>query len=114
MNMLTATVGADGRLVGAGFSLAPPLHFTAALKGYAGRTVLVGLRPEHLAEPGAHGWPRTATVQGAIDIIEATGPEVIVHVRVGDPFARLKVAKRFAGTEQIGSLAVAIGLGIED
>ena len=37
-----------------------------------------------------------------------------VHVRVGDPFARLKVSKRFAGTEQIGSLAVAIGLGIED
>jgi type IV pilus assembly protein PilM len=37
-----------------------------------------------------------------------------VHVRVGDPFARLKVGKRFAGTEQVGSLAVAIGLGIED
>jgi type IV pilus assembly protein PilM len=37
-----------------------------------------------------------------------------VHVRIGDPFARLKVGKRFAGTEQIGSLAVAIGLGIED
>jgi type IV pilus assembly protein PilM len=37
-----------------------------------------------------------------------------VHVRIGDPFARLKVAKRFAGTEQIGLLAVAIGLGIEE
>jgi type IV pilus assembly protein PilM len=37
-----------------------------------------------------------------------------VHVRVGDPFARLKVGKRFADTDQIGSLAVAIGLGIED
>ena len=37
-----------------------------------------------------------------------------VHVRVGDPLARLKVGKKFAGTEQIGSLAVAIGLGIED
>jgi len=33
---------------------------------------------------------------------------------IGDPFARLKVGKRFAATEQIGSLAVAIGLGIED
>jgi type IV pilus assembly protein PilM len=37
-----------------------------------------------------------------------------VHVRIGDPLGRLKVAKRFTGTEQIGSLAVAIGLGIED
>ena len=37
-----------------------------------------------------------------------------VHVRVGDPFARVKVSKRLAGMEQSGSLAVAIGLGIED
>jgi len=37
-----------------------------------------------------------------------------VHVRVGDPFARVKVSKRVAGVEQAGSLAVAIGLGIED
>jgi type IV pilus assembly protein PilM len=37
-----------------------------------------------------------------------------VHVRVGDPLARVKVAKRAGDSEQIGSLAVAIGLGIED
>jgi type IV pilus assembly protein PilM len=37
-----------------------------------------------------------------------------VHVRVGDPLARVKVAKRAADSDQIGSLAVAIGLGIED
>jgi Tfp pilus assembly PilM family ATPase len=37
-----------------------------------------------------------------------------VRVRIGDPLARLKVAKRVAETDQLGSLAVAIGLGIED
>jgi hypothetical protein len=37
-----------------------------------------------------------------------------VNVRIGDPLARLKVAKKVSGAEQIGSLAVAIGLGIED
>ena len=37
-----------------------------------------------------------------------------VHVVVGDPLARLKIPKRFAHLEQVGSLAVAIGLGIED
>ena len=37
-----------------------------------------------------------------------------VHVRVGDPLARVKVSKKVASAEQIGSLAVAIGLGIED
>lgn len=37
-----------------------------------------------------------------------------VHVRVGDPLSRMKVSKKLGEEEQIGSLAVAIGLGIED
>jgi type IV pilus assembly protein PilM len=37
-----------------------------------------------------------------------------VHVRVGDPLARMKVSKKVGQPEQIGSLAVAIGLGIDD
>jgi type IV pilus assembly protein PilM len=37
-----------------------------------------------------------------------------VHVRVGDPLARIKVSKRVGEPEQVGSYAVAIGLGIED
>jgi type IV pilus assembly protein PilM len=37
-----------------------------------------------------------------------------VRVRVGDPLARMKVAKKVGDPDQLGSLAVAIGLGIED
>ena len=37
-----------------------------------------------------------------------------VHVRVGDPLARMKVSKKVGQPEQIGSLTVAIGLGIDD
>jgi type IV pilus assembly protein PilM len=37
-----------------------------------------------------------------------------VRVRVGDPLARIKVSKKLGEPEQVGSLAVAIGLGIED
>jgi type IV pilus assembly protein PilM len=37
-----------------------------------------------------------------------------VRVRVGDPLVRVKLGKRFKEPEQLGSLAVAIGLGIED
>ena len=37
-----------------------------------------------------------------------------VRVRIGDPLGRVKVAKKVAADEQVGSLAVAIGLGIED
>jgi type IV pilus assembly protein PilM len=37
-----------------------------------------------------------------------------VKVRVGDPLRRVKTAKRIEGPDQLGSFAVAIGLGIED
>jgi type IV pilus assembly protein PilM len=37
-----------------------------------------------------------------------------VRVRVGDPLARLKVPKKLSLDGDIGSLAIAIGLGIED
>jgi type IV pilus assembly protein PilM len=37
-----------------------------------------------------------------------------VRVRVGDPLARMKVSKKMSDPEQVGSLAVAIGLGIDD
>jgi type IV pilus assembly protein PilM len=37
-----------------------------------------------------------------------------VRVRVGDPLVRVKLGKRFKEPEQLGSLAVAIGLGIDD
>ena len=37
-----------------------------------------------------------------------------VQVRVGDPLARVRLGKRVRDPEQLGSLAVAIGLGIED
>jgi type IV pilus assembly protein PilM len=53
----------------------------------------------------------TAQLPGLAEELERL---IGVHVRIGDPFARLKVGKRFAGTDQMGSLAIAIGLGIED
>ena len=37
-----------------------------------------------------------------------------VKVRVGDPLRRVKTAKRVETPAQVGSMAVAIGLGIED
>ena len=37
-----------------------------------------------------------------------------MHVRVGDPLARMKVQKRLALGDDLGSFAIAIGLGIED
>jgi type IV pilus assembly protein PilM len=53
----------------------------------------------------------TAHLPGLAAELEAL---IGVRVRVGDPLARMKVSKRVGDPLQIGSLAVAIGLGIED
>ena len=37
-----------------------------------------------------------------------------VRVRLGDPLGRVKVGRRVKQREQLGSMAAAIGLGIED
>jgi multiple sugar transport system ATP-binding protein len=85
MNMLPATVSADGaRLGSAGLDAPAPPAFAAALKAYGGRGVLLGIRPEHVGEAGAHDWKLMAKVRGPVEIIETIGHEVIVHVRVGD------------------------------
>ena len=53
----------------------------------------------------------TAHLSGLADELQRL---IGVNVRIGDPLARVRVGKKVADDEQIGSLAVAIGLGIED
>ena len=53
----------------------------------------------------------TAHLPGIADELQRL---IGVPVRVGDPLARLKVTKKIELDEPMGSLAVAIGLGIED
>jgi type IV pilus assembly protein PilM len=53
----------------------------------------------------------TAHLQGLAGELERL---IGVRVRVGDPLARMKVSKKVGEAEQVGSLTVAIGLGIED
>jgi multiple sugar transport system ATP-binding protein len=83
MTLLTMMVGSDCRLLGSGFTAAPPTECLRLLKGYVGRSVLMGIRPEQVAEPGVHTWPNSAAAKGPVEIIETIGHEVIVHVRIG-------------------------------
>ena len=85
MNMVRATVEADGtRLATGGFTTPVPAGLQGALRAYAGREVLLGIRPEHVGEPAAHGWTLTAPLGGTVEIIETIGHEVIVHFRCGE------------------------------
>jgi type IV pilus assembly protein PilM len=53
----------------------------------------------------------TAHLHGLADELQKL---IGVRVRVGDPLTRVKLGKRVGEAEQLGSFAVAIGLGIED
>jgi len=85
MNMLKATVNADGtRLAAAGFEVPVPDAWRAGVKPYAGRPLLMGIRPEHVGEAAAHPWTLTAGLGGNVDIVETIGHEVIVHFKAGE------------------------------
>jgi type IV pilus assembly protein PilM len=68
-------------------------------------------------QPGSLGIGEIVITGGTASLIglaEELQRLIGVPVRVGDPLARLKMAKKVAVEEHAGSLAVAIGLGIED
>ena len=84
MNLYDATLGADARSLKLGSQeidvpesvlLARP-----ALRGYSGKKVVVGLRPEHLpAEADNATGPKLV---GAVELIEALGSEQVVHFTI--------------------------------
>ncbi|HET8892819.1 MAG TPA: type IV pilus assembly protein PilM [Gaiellaceae bacterium] len=68
-------------------------------------------------QPGSLGIGEIVITGGTANLAGLAGElerQIGVRVRVGDPLARLKVGKKISADEQMGSLAVAIGLGIED
>jgi multiple sugar transport system ATP-binding protein len=89
MNMIEATLERrnGGYAVSAGSStLALDEETVAAhpaLAGYAGRDVIVGIRPEHLEdaalEPDA---PADRRLRGAVSLREALGSEIMVHFEI--------------------------------
>jgi type IV pilus assembly protein PilM len=69
------------------------------------------------AQPGALGIGEVVLTGGAAHMdgfVDAVGELVGVPVRLGDPFRRVKVGPDVGHDGQHGSLAIAIGLGIED
>jgi type IV pilus assembly protein PilM len=69
------------------------------------------------AQPGALGIGEIVITGGTAHmpgLPEAIGRLIGAPVRFGDPFKRVKVGRKVDTANQAGSLAVAIGLGIED
>jgi multiple sugar transport system ATP-binding protein len=90
MNLYDAAVGEGGRSVRLGSQLIelPDAAVVAhpRLAAYAGRNVVLGLRPEHLTAP-ADGWAGQ-TLVADVDLVEALGSELIVHFTIDAPRVR--------------------------
>ncbi|MGH3131518.1 MAG: type IV pilus assembly protein PilM, partial [Gaiellaceae bacterium] len=68
-------------------------------------------------QPGSLGIGEIAVTGGTAHLhglAERLQQQIGVGVRVADPLARVRIGKRLKDEEQVGSLAIAIGLGIED
>jgi len=79
-----------------------------ALSGYAGKKVVVGIRPEELEDaslvPGA---PADRRISSKVDLREALGSEVLVHFTIDAPIVLTEDTRELAvdvGTEALGSL----------
>jgi multiple sugar transport system ATP-binding protein len=84
MNLYDAKVGEGGRSVKMGsqeiaLTDAKVLQHPA-LPGYAGKDVVVGMRPEHLA--AANGDRPGPRLTGEVSLVEALGSELVVHFTI--------------------------------
>jgi multiple sugar transport system ATP-binding protein len=84
MNLYEASVGEGARAFRLGSQeIGLPASVLTAhpgLAAYAGKKVVVGLRPEHL--PAADGAASGPTMAGDVDLVEALGSELMVHFTV--------------------------------
>jgi multiple sugar transport system ATP-binding protein len=63
------------------------------LTGMIGQPVVIGIRPEGLADVALEpGVPADRVIEATVDLVESLGAELIVHVTVSDPVAEADVA----------------------
>ena len=108
MNLLTVGVSDDGNeIVGPGFRATAPRQFAPAVRAYAGREVLLGVRPENVHDAADSTFKNAVPLRGSVEIAETIGSEVIVHTRVGEErvVARLN-ARRVLRFGEIVELAM--------
>jgi multiple sugar transport system ATP-binding protein len=85
----------------------------AALKAYAGREIIVGIRPEDMEDPAlATGSPADRQIKGKVELTEALGSEIMVHFSIDATHAVTEDVhdlQKDAGTDR----APGAGLGAE-
>jgi multiple sugar transport system ATP-binding protein len=107
MNLVQARLAesGDGLAVHVGRQEVPiPPEMVAerpALRAYAGRTIGVGIRPEHLHEPNGDG---RARLRGTIRATEALGSEFLVHLEIAAEPVLTEEVREVAGDVDAAAL----------
>ena len=112
MNMLEAKLEQDGdglvcRVGSATLKLpASALSTRPALARYVGRSIAVGIRPETLDHAGPMDGDDGGRLRGIVRVVEALGPELLVHVEVdAKPVLADEVIEGLVDMEQADELA---------
>ena len=85
MNFIDVTIEqADGKLwaVTPGFKMIVPANAAKGLANHVGKTVAMGIRPEHLIEKSkiAGGAPEGSLIPVTVDVVELLGNEIFVYL----------------------------------
>jgi len=92
MNFVRCQVTEAGALLSAKtFALPSPPALRAALGPRAGKTVVVGVRPENVVAAGRTAAGPTAELDLGVELVETLGDEVVVHGRHGDDTISFKM-----------------------
>ncbi len=110
MNMLEAQLArSDGGLAvdigGQRLALDEALGSRPALRNYEGKTVIVGIRPEHVEDATLAEAPPDRRLRGEVVLTEALGSEIVAHIAV---------EAKPALTEDVRELAQDIGEDIDE
>ena len=108
MNLYQGQFAADGvsLKLGSQWITLPAVRDGLAL--YRGRTVVVGVRPEHLAV-ATSSTPESAVLSGDIELVEALGSELLVHFFLDAPGVDGDAVASAFGGGQLRGLAEASG-----
>jgi multiple sugar transport system ATP-binding protein len=81
-----------------------------ALRAYRDHNVVVGVRPEHLADAALTGSSGAGSILAAdVELVEALGNELQVHFLVDAVRARSEDTEAATGTSELGSLSALAG-----
>ena len=100
MNLISGTVEADGELLRAvapGLSVRLPPFSHAAYRPYAGKPIIIGMRPEDFHETPQAAGALVSSMSATIETVEALGPETVLMLRLPENGAEIAARVSAAG-----------------